>query len=771
MAFRFRLMAAALATTVLTALAPSTALATASSTAGDATPNFTESSSCGVYGLRGPLSQSTTIANRIYGPFADFFGRSRNQVEASTSWWTEPSGATFKVHNRSLPAFRDAGQRIINAKTGYKVKTGSAWTWRNIGGRSQMSHHAVGNAIDINPPQNPYSRNLITDMPPAYVVAWTSAGFCWGGSWRWDKDAMHYTWRGPAASNGTGTRLSPYTPLTLPANFTQKALDEPIAVSLDAALFSMSDRRREGADDLYALVDKGGSWQIQVAGAMSDFGTLGVRRTSAAAANGIPVLADANGDGRADLWKFNTSGVITADVYYDADRFRSIGATVTTGATWSPDAEIGLAILDYADWLPDLFVIRRDTGAVEVYSSSSGYQSRIHVSTLPIAMGTDQIVLADRGGPTDGTADIWLVGSGSGARVRIVRYSTTTGYSGAVETLSTSLTVQSGDSVLPGDYDGDGRVDLYVVSGGRVEVWLGGVPDRPQSQLSGWFTTDGPMTFDAGPICGGVCDSLGYVDESGSWRLAHEAAWAPEETNFYYGVPRDEPFMGDWDCDGVDTPGLYRRSDGYVYLRNSNTEGVANLSYFFGIPGDVPLAGDFNGDGCDTVSIYRPSEQRIYVINRLGSNDGGLGMADYSFMFGNPGDKPFVGDFDGNGVDEVGLHRESTGRVYFRFSLSTGAADRDFIYGIPNDFLVAGDWNGDGVDTPAIFRPSDGNWYLRLSNTQGTADHVIPFGLANRGYTPVVGQTSLSGGSRGFSPLSSCSFCFGPSEFEPPEDH
>jgi hypothetical protein len=308
------------------------------------------------------------------------------------------------------------------------------------------------------------------------------------------------------------------------------------------------------------------------------------------------------------------------------------------------------------------------------------------------------------------------------------------------------MSVPSSASVLPGDFDGDGRVDLYVVAGGRVSVWLGGAPDRAVADLGNWFTTAGPNTFDAGPRCVGECDQLGYVDEGGSWRLAHEVAWAPFESNFFYGNPADSPFMGDWDCDGVDTPGLYRRSDGYVYLRNSNTEGVADIKFFFGNPSDVPIPGDFDGDGCDTVSVYRPSEQRFYVINRLGSGDAGLGAAERSFIFGDPGDKPFVGDFDGNGIDEVGLHRESTGRVYFRFSLTTGIADRDFIYGDPGDFLLAGDWDGNGTDTPAIFRPSDGNWYIRLANTQGNANHVIPFGLANRGFLPVVGRNGFAFG-------------------------
>jgi lysyl endopeptidase len=210
--------------------------------------------------------------------------------------------------------------------------------------------------------------------------------------------------------------------------------------------------------------------------------------------------------------------------------------------------------------------------------------------------------------------------------------------------------------------------------------------------------------------------------------LWHVGTRTNATTSFYFGNPGDYPMVGDWDCDGVDTPGLYRQSDGYVYLRNSNTQGVATIKFYFGNPGDIPLAGDFDGDGCDSVSIYRPSEQRIYVINDLGSNDGGLGAADYWYLFGNPGDKPFVGDFDGDEIDTVGLHRESTGLVYYRNTHTQGNADAQFIYGDPGDRIVADDWNHDGHDSPGLFRPSRTTVYLRFANTQGNADAWFMFG-------------------------------------------
>ncbi len=221
---------------------------------------------------------------------------------------------------------------------------------------------------------------------------------------------------------------------------------------------------------------------------------------------------------------------------------------------------------------------------------------------------------------------------------------------------------------------------------------------------------------------GRSCDTVTFVDAAGQWFRWAEVASGAGVSSFYFGNPGDVPMVGDWDCDGVATPGLYRRADGYVYLRNSNTQGTADIRFYFGNPGDEPLAGDFNGNGCDTVSVYRPAEGRVFVINELGSGDAGLGQADASYFFGNPGDAPFIADFDGDGVDTVGLHRASTGFVYFRDSHTQGIADESFFYGDPGDVIMAADWDGDGDDTVAVYRPSVGRLYVNLENRAGSAD-------------------------------------------------
>jgi len=277
---------------------------------------------------------------------------------------------------------------------------------------------------------------------------------------------------------------------------------------------------------------------------------------------------------------------------------------------------------------------------------------------------------------------------------------------------------------------GDGDVGNHDVT---VEVTDGALEDQES------FTID-VASRPPDP----VPSQLGLVDASqGRWHLYESTglgltALGDEIATFFYGNPGDFPIFGDWDCDGESTPGMYRQTDGFVYLRNSNTVGIADIRFFFGNPGDVPIVGDFNADGCDTVSIYRPSLARFFIINELGEDEGGLGAADFFYTFGNPGDKPFIGDFDGDGIDTAGLHRESTGFVYFRNSHTAGTADNQFFFGDPADRLVAGDWGIiDGIDTPAVYRPSTATFYFRFTNTAGNADATLTVG--NGTWLPIAG--------------------------------
>ncbi len=72
---------------------------------------------------------------------------------------------------------------------------------------------------------------------------------------------------------------------------------------------------------------------------------------------------------------------------------------------------------------------------------------------------------------------------------------------------------------------------------------------------------------------------------------------------FEYGHASDVKVVGDWDGDGIETPGVFR--DGRWFLRNSNTTGAGDFDFWFGSTRDHPVVGDWNNDGADTIGVAR----------------------------------------------------------------------------------------------------------------------------------------------------------------------
>jgi hypothetical protein len=225
------------------------------------------------------------------------------------------------------------------------------------------------------------------------------------------------------------------------------------------------------------------------------------------------------------------------------------------------------------------------------------------------------------------------------------------------------------------------------------------------------------------PVPVGVFDPI-----TGEWSIADTSGAV---STFFYGDPADLPLVGDWDCDGDDTVGMFRPSNGFVYLRNSNDFGVADVSFWYGIGGDVPFVGDWDGDGCDTLAVYR--DGRVYLRNTLDT-----GPANLSFFYGITTDVPFGGDWDDDGFDTVGLYRPSTGFVFLRNDLSAGLAHLEFYFGAAGDRVIASDWNSNGTDTVSIYRPDEARFYISNVNATSFAEFDFRFGL--RGLDPVAGS-------------------------------
>lgn len=184
------------------------------------------------------------------------------------------------------------------------------------------------------------------------------------------------------------------------------------------------------------------------------------------------------------------------------------------------------------------------------------------------------------------------------------------------------------------------------------------------------------------------------------------------------------PLFGDWDGDGVKTPGWWRA--GVVTIRLTNTSGAAHHRFRYGRRGDVPVVGDWNGDGRDSIGLFR--DRRWLLRNRMSS-----GSPQQVFRFGRAGDWPVVGDWNADGRDGIGVVRGT--RWLLRQKPSRGAAQLDFRYGRIKDWPVVGDWDGDARTTPGLVRGA--TWYQRVKVARGSS-HRIRFGRPKA--RPVVGQ-------------------------------
>ena len=218
-----------------------------------------------------------------------------------------------------------------------------------------------------------------------------------------------------------------------------------------------------------------------------------------------------------------------------------------------------------------------------------------------------------------------------------------------------------------------------------------------------------------------------FRPSNGALYLKHKNESGFADVQINYGIGGDYPVVGDWDGDGDVTIGVYR--NGYFYLRSSNTIGFADKVFPFGMPGDQPIAGDWDGDGVDTIGVYRNG---TFMLRN--SND--AGAPQMIFGLGVPGDVGIAGDWDGDGKDSTGVFRPSNGALYLKNKNETGFADVQINYGIGGDKPVTGDWNGDGTDTIGVYR--NGQFYLRNSNTIGFADMVFALGIP--GDHPIAGN-------------------------------
>jgi PKD repeat protein len=182
--------------------------------------------------------------------------------------------------------------------------------------------------------------------------------------------------------------------------------------------------------------------------------------------------------------------------------------------------------------------------------------------------------------------------------------------------------------------------------------------------------------------------------------------------------------------------GIY--NNGVWNLDSTGLE-VSDASLSWGLPGDIQVIGDWNGDGKDDIGIFRPSSG-IWSLDSNG-NFAWEG-SDVSLSWGLPNDIPIVGDWNGDNKDSIGIFRPGSGiwSLDSNENFAWEGSDVSLSWGLPNDSPVIGDWNSDNKSDIGIFRPSSGIWSLDLNGNfawEGS-DTSLSWGLPND--MPVIGD-------------------------------
>jgi hypothetical protein len=204
----------------------------------------------------------------------------------------------------------------------------------------------------------------------------------------------------------------------------------------------------------------------------------------------------------------------------------------------------------------------------------------------------------------------------------------------------------------------------------------------------------------------------------------------PADSNFAFGSPDCTAVSGDWNGDGIDTPGVY--CGGTWYLRNSNTPGPPDIAFAYGTTGYVPVVGDWNGDGTDGIGVYVDG---TWYLRETASP----GAPQIAFAYGTADYTPVVGNWDGNatgtkGADGIGVY--INGSWYLRDTPSAGSPQRAFAYGTVGYKPVTGKFGGTLVDGVGIV--TGPTWHLRNTPTAGPPDVSLSFG--DQAYQTITGD-------------------------------
>jgi hypothetical protein len=283
-----------------------------------------------------------------------------------------------------------------------------------------------------------------------------------------------------------------------------------------------------------------------------------------------------------------------------------------------------------------------------------------------------------------------------------------------------------------------GATFTYTLSDPRFSVVLGTLRLDPGQIIGPQDGASIPLTITA-TNAGGLSFSQTFtLKVSGAAGLAKLGAYRPSDGSWsldangngqfdaadtvytHFSPPGAIGVAGNWgdSSDGRDKIGYFLNGTWHL---DANGDGVLDSGdsvFNFGNPGDIPVAGRWDGLHTEVGVFTTRGSFTGFILDVNGSHD--INQATV-FSFGAPGDTVVVGDWTGDGRTKVGVVRPFTTTGFkpgvipsgvpavFSLDLNGNFAydpGESFIYGSAGDHFVIGDWTGDGVDKIGVYRSS-----------------------------------------------------------------
>ncbi|TAN39348.1 MAG: hypothetical protein EPN25_11840 [Nitrospirae bacterium] len=249
-------------------------------------------------------------------------------------------------------------------------------------------------------------------------------------------------------------------------------------------------------------------------------------------------------------------------------------------------------------------------------------------------------------------------------------------------------------------------------------------------------------------------EKIGIFDQ-GTWYLDSNQSWAwngaPSDTLGIFGVGLTGavPVVGDWTGDRKTKIGVF--IDGIWYLDMNRSwqwdgEPTDKRGVFgVGLTGAIPVVGDWTGDGITKIGVYMDGTWYLDLNNNW-QWDGEPTDKMGSFGIGLTGEVPVVGDWTGDGITKIGVYMDGIWYLDLNNNWQWDGEPTDkmgvFGVGLTGEVPVVGDWNADGIAEIGVYQ--NGLWYLdknRSWNWNGEpTDQFGVFGVGLTGVVPVPGK-------------------------------